>query len=215
VKTQILATAILLIIAARSEASQPQTILESATTSLDGLRIPLTVDQFQYLGCRFHLDQPTNIEAIGGRIWRDTADTTVFGAIATLTSPNGFPELTPKTFSPIAVTTFTTPISNQDTNDLLVPLSVLLQPGDYAIIFGSNRFGATGKSAMDRPYSETSQASFFLGQISSTLSNGNWVNYSGFNNVRFLVIGTPVPEPSTLALFAIGCVAIGCRRRRA
>jgi hypothetical protein len=32
-------------------------------------------------------------------------------------------------------------------------------------------------------------------------------------SVNISTVGSPIPEPSTLALFAIGCAAIGCRRR--
>ena len=94
----------------------------------------------------------------------------------------------------------------------IVPLSALLQPGDYALIFGTGGFGAYGWATMPNRHADTSQASFFWGSPRAD-NYIAWANSSGHHNLRFLVNGTVVPEPSTLLLTALGMPLLLRRRR--
>ncbi len=188
------------------------TILESATPPASIFAFPLALDQFQYEGCRFHVSQLTLVDHVGGDAGGDPGSGQLFAAIAALTSPNGFPDLTPKEFQPLAITTFVPSLAD---GDKLVPLSVLLPTGDYGLIFGSDRFGATGNGGVSRQHVETLQASFFQGSIESTTSNGVWNNDSGLHNERFLVFGTTVPEPAaSMMVILSGCIVISVNRNR-
>ncbi len=82
----------------------PTTILESATSPIVKLDNPVVLSRYQFEGCRFHISQPVLVSQIGGDIGGDTtSDPTLFGVIVSLQTPNGFPNLNPVDFEPLAV----------------------------------------------------------------------------------------------------------------
>ena len=109
-------------------------ILESAELGFTGQLLGPTVWGQQFLGSRFHLTQPVQVTAIGGHLAADFVET-LFAAIVSLPSPRGLPGFAPHSIdtSAIASTLFTPP---QPSADVLIPLSVALGPGDYALVFG-------------------------------------------------------------------------------
>jgi hypothetical protein len=138
----------------------------------------------------------------------------LFAAVAAIDSPQGFPADTPYTFQPIAVETFTPATGSVDT---IVPFATVLEPGDYSIIIGSNLFGASGKGYMDFMSGDIGQPSYFKGDTGNIFHIGaTWHENPGpnFHNIRFVVNGIVVPEPSTAALLVIGCVVALVVRRR-
>jgi hypothetical protein len=200
------------------------TILETATRGPSGNIAGVSLVASTDIGARFHLDHETLIDHIGGEFFQDGDPSALtFGAITAL-SPSGFPVGGPSTFQPLAETTFVA-VQGQDL-DLMIPLSVTLPPGDYALIFGGNRFGATtsndnGPSSMPFNNVPTSQASFFTTNpviyASEAVQDENppWSNATNPNAAfRFLITGTPVPEPSTVILAALGGLALLANRRR-
>ena len=100
--------------------------------------------------------------------------------------------------------------------DVLTPLSVLLNPGDYAVIFGGpGQFGATKQGSMasnniDLP---AGVGSYFFWNVN------NWQN-GEFSSARFVVEGdvvrvrNAVPEPITAALGLMGLGVLGMATRR-
>lgn len=202
--------AILLCLAIDARGADSVTILESATVGPSGQGTGPTIASFQYVGARFHISKPTLVDHVGGYLGDVISGPfTIFGAITSITSPTGFPSVRPSDFQPLAVTTFDVGSPNQDE---LVPLNVLLQPGNYALIFGSGRFGATGKGQMPRGNHDTSQASYFIGEFPN-INNSGWRNESGFRNMRFLVTGTVLPEPTTYGMLAFGAFAVLAARQ--
>ncbi len=123
----------------------------------------------------------------------------MFGAIIGLSSPTALPLGRP--FNPgevLASTIFTAPSFS---DDVLIPLSVTLPPGDYALVFGSGLFGATGRGAM--PLNNTD----IPGSASYFTWNGNlnvWMD-TQFRNLRFVVLGNPVETPDAAALDHFKC----------
>jgi hypothetical protein len=196
-----LAAAVAFVIVASSY-SNADTFLESATLGSTQRINGSTLATFQYIGARFHLDSRTIIDHIGGHIGGDNVpgESLLFGAIAHLSGPNALPSGTPADFEPIAVAIVPAVFRS---NDLLVPLHAVLDPGDYALIFGSGRFGAMGKGIMPNTNTDTVQASYFIGSFPS-LDTSMWKNAAP-SNVRFVVMGTEVPEPTTfvIALMAV------------
>jgi hypothetical protein len=167
----------------------------------------------QYLGARFQVGSTVQVDHIGGHL--SVAVGEIFGAIIPLPPGNtALPALPPSQIAALALaeTTFTGPSHSAD---VLVPLSVVLPPGNYALVFGSGQFGATGQGNMPGDDTDTAQASYFY---FTTFNGGtdSWHDDS-FHNTRFVVTGTPaaaVPEPSSLALLGLGGLALAVWRRR-
>jgi hypothetical protein len=189
-------------------------ILESATLGNPSQGNGTILGPQQYVGARFHLTLPTQVDRVGGFIGPTGGNSaTVFAAIAALASPDGFPAVRPSDFQPLAATTILLPSEMSEVEDHVVPLSVLLQPGDYALIFGSGRFGGVGVGQITRGNPETAQASYFLGSFPNTTTN-LWRNESGLVNMRFLVYGTTVPEPTAAVLATLAAPLVMRLRRR-
>jgi hypothetical protein len=174
-----------------------------------------TVDRFQFVGARFSLSQTTHITSIGGVFelsGPDLGNLQLFASIAAL-GPNGFPAGLPPTFNPLAVTTFTPNYS--PTADTLVSLPITLPPGNYAAIFGSNRFGATAGGFLPKMSGDIGTPSFLIGGIHDTAGNSSEWSNDGISNERIVVLGSVVPEPSTVALLGTALVgATSWRSRR-
>jgi hypothetical protein len=152
---------------------------------------PMGGNTAQFLGVRFHLNETILVDNIGGHL---SGNGSLFGAITPLSSFNAFPAGDPLSFVPLAQVTFT---PTELSTDIRVPLSVTLNGGDYALIFGSGRFGATGFGSMANNNIDSASANYFQGD------SGFWQNSSQVQNVRFVITGTVVPEPSVTALLGI------------
>ncbi|MCH8840377.1 MAG: hypothetical protein IH831_06800 [Planctomycetes bacterium] len=82
-------------------------------------------------------------------------------------------------------------------------MSLELQAGWYAVVFGSGLFGTSGKGAAVRNGEDLDNPSFFSWQPGA-LGDG-WFDLDVFppefsGNLRFVVEGTIIPEPISLAL---------------
>src|SRR6185369_4834197 len=97
----------------------------------------------------------------------------------------------------LASTTFTAP--TLASSDVSVPLSVVLSPGDYALVIGTGLFGASGAGVL-----ATNNTS--LGASYLTWNGSSWTNCCNADVVpRLVVYGTTaVPEPTTIALVGVG-----------
>lgn len=193
----------------------------------------------QFLGAKFHLDLTTQVTSIGGNIGGTGS---LFGAIVSLSSPASIPLGYPLLPSEVvaygtfearteAVSYTRSPVSVEQALDL----SVLLEPGDYGVVFGSGLFGATGSGWMA---SSTQQTYSVIGVGKSTaIGTPDYFFYSDFGfgiptswtdrdfsgdlpQVRFFVNGdavvqaSPVPEPEALALWSFGLLAVLTLRHR-
>lgn len=175
----------------------------------------------QFLGARFFVSEPTETTRIGGH-FTNTLD--IFGAVVRLSSAADFPDSADLSTTDVlgAARIFSwSPPFNTGTNIFSAPLSVDLQPGWYALVFGSGLFGTQLSSwggSMPTEHQRLGHPRFF---ISAGLDPGstyrNWSVPAGFSPLMF-VEGTatpaPVPEPATLALLASGLAACGWRARR-
>ena len=162
----------------------------------------------QWIASRFHISETVAVSSVGGNV--ETLTGTLFAALIRLSGPDALPSSSPSTFSPIAVALFN---SGSPSTDFRVPVQATLAPGDYALIFGSGRFGADGDGAM-APMCDDCPGSIFYGDL---FSDAFYTLDPPLSGLRFVVEGnvqpTTVPEPATFILVAGGFLTAVLIRR--
>jgi hypothetical protein len=187
------------------------TVVETATLGATGLTSDLGIGIYddQFLGLRFAIPSAITTTAVGGHFGtvESVGNNQFFGAIIALTDAADFPDSSDLSTSDVLGTTlleFPNPSA-----EISAPLSVTLEPGHYALIFGTGLFGATGGGG-GATLNNTP-----LGSVSWTSYNSppeGWRNVD-LEGARFFITG--IPEPSSLALLALGSLsAVRLRRRR-
>jgi len=188
--------------------SQAQPILETAP--LGTTNGGSTISENQYLGARFSLSTSFLITGIGGHVKSDVGgDRSVFIALIPLSGANLLPA--DSTLSDaIFAKSLLAPYNDVGPYPFQVPETIisthiLLDAGDYGVVFGSGLFGATGAAWM--PLSGPIQNLPWLFAMNRFIADE-------FRNldeqpIRFVVQGDPVsvPEPSTASLFLLAAVA--------
>jgi hypothetical protein len=128
------------------------------------------------------------VTAVGGHLAADFTET-LFAAIVRLTSPNGLPAFAPRSIGSLALASalFIPPRSS---GDVLTPLSVALEPGAHALIFGGADsaveffpFGARGTGIMTVNNLSVLTWSYIRGDTA------RWVDDPDLAGARFVVEG--------------------------
>ena len=132
-------------------------IYESATLGATGRLGGAILSDSQFLGSRFSLASSAIVTSIAGHI---AGIGTLFGAIVELCGPNALPTGSP--LSGTEVVASGTFVATAPSSEQILPLSVLLNPGDYAVIFGSGQFGATGVGVMPGGVTTIGSPSYFF-----------------------------------------------------
>lgn len=184
----------------------------------------IAIASFQFIGWRFQVSETLQVTDIGGRFDYGVEDAPIFGAIAPLDSPQGFPIGLPSELGLVSLaSTLFSPINNDNNPKgvvFLTPLSVTLSPGYYGLIFGSNLLGSprSGSSALtiSRDQKDLPGTSYFSGDDTSPdgiTVPGTLFPWRVAGNTRDLyfvikanpVVSTSIPEAnSTLPLLALG-----------
>lgn len=164
-------------------------IHESATMGAYGQLSGWGFDDQTFYGSRFYVEVPTEVTAIGGHLL-DYIEGSIFGVIVSLSGYNALPQGGPfYSWEVMASTTFEL---SDVSMDFRVPLSVTLEPGYYALVFGAGRFGASSSAVGLLAYegqNTISGASFF------GWNGYYWANTSfGSDPPRFVVEGTAVQQ---------------------
>ena len=225
-------TAVLLLAAPISGPSRAAVILETAAPGPTPFGSGATaLGSHQWMAARFSLDTRTRITRVGGHLrGAGTNDlNTLFAAVVTLDGPEAKPFLG----------TTTDPSAGIDLNDVVahtvfdlpsyasthvtLPLTMTIEPGDYALVFGSGLFGATGSGAMPGNNPARLDQLSLLGwwetfNIPSTGErlwqwNDQTDVFSGQTR-RFVVEGFAVPELASSTAFALSALIIASARRR-
>jgi hypothetical protein len=166
-------------------------LFETATLGKTGEVGGIAVSD-QVLGARFYVDSPLQVEEVGGHLLGRPPGAeghgTIFAAIVRLSGPSAFPTEAPGSLNVLAFTTFEAPFPSQD---VVVPLSVSLEPGYYGLIFGGRGlFGCSGEGSMPDNNTEIPEnTSFFLW---STGRANAWLSASA-NGARFVIKGRTAP----------------------
>lgn len=167
-------------------------------------------------GARFYLEHVSLVTGVGGhfvRNWESPENDRLFGAIVSLSGPRDYPDSENlSTDDVLADTYIKLPATSADVRG---PMNLLLQPGWYAIVFGSYYdgeylFGAGGLGAMPRNNADVGDPSY----IFASRNTPGWAElYSNFRDVRYVVRGFVIPEPSAAVLMALASVGV-CQQAR-
>ncbi len=185
------------------ERAEAAVIHESASFGGNVPTASAVVSNIQFLGSRFSTTVPVQVTEVGGNIGSGGE---IFAAIVALPSPTGLPSFAPTEIenNALAGTIFD---AGSASTDVLTPLAVFLPPGDYALVFGSGAYGATGSECMQDVNTDLPGASRFFGDKNQ---GDIWIN-TALTNRRFVVQGSIVPIPAALPLFASALSIIGFR----
>jgi hypothetical protein len=170
--------------------------LESATMGPGGRTGGHSVSANQLIGWRFHVTSPTAVTHVGGHL--GSVSGYVFAALVSLNSLDAIPAGAPLPEQVVAKTLLTPPAL---TADMRVPLSAMLTPGSYALIFGSGQFGATGRALMpdvQQADIEPTTSSSFIAWRQTLPGEFRWT--SGPDRLRFVVVGSAVAGPTDFNL---------------
>jgi hypothetical protein len=162
-----------------------------------------------FTGVRFELSQPVITTQVGGH-FVDLSNGTFFGAVVKLNDQNDFPDSgdlsTPDVLG-AAELTFPVP-----SDEVFGDLNLMLDPGWYALVFGSGLFGTSGDGAAPRNGTDINDPMFIGWQPGPGFGWGNLINPI-FRDHRFVVRGIVIPEPASLVLMIIGALCVTRKRR--
>jgi len=164
-----------------------------------------------FTGVRIFFDQPVITTQIGGHFVKNTgADESFFGAIIALDNESDFPDS--GDLSTPDVLGSTSLVFPEPSDEVFGDLDLTLAPGWYALVFGSGLFDATGRGVAVRNGVDIGDPSY-IAYVSS-----RWRNLEGtsipFENHRFVVSGTIVPEPSSAAFVLFASLYVIIKRPR-
>ncbi len=199
-------------LAGKSSVTFAATIFESGTLGPTGIPqgsvAATNISPYVYTGVRFELTQPAITTQIGGH-FVDTAGGSFFGAIIKLDGSDDFPDSGDlSTADVLGSTDLTFPVPS---DEIFGNLSLSLDPGWYALVFGSGLFGTNGDGAAPRNNPDIGNPTYIGFQ---PLSGIGWVDITGpFSDHRFLVHGELTPEPMTIVLGTLSIIFYACSKR--
>jgi hypothetical protein len=168
------------------------------------------VNGFVFNGVRFNLTSPVVTSQVGGHFVGSVGTTdTLFGAIVKLVDENDFPDS--RDLSTPDVLGSTTLAFPEPSAEVFGNLSLALDPGWYALVFGSGLFGATGDGAMPLNNPDIGNPTYIGLQPGGVSGWGDLLNPI-FQNYRFVVRGEIVPETSSIALLLFGFLNVVNKR---
>jgi hypothetical protein len=154
----------------------------------------VNVSPIVYGGVRFRLNSPVATTYVGGHfVGRPDAGDSFFGAIIQLDGDSDFPNSTNLSTSDVRGTTLLT--FPDVSGEVFGELDLLLEPGWYALVFGSGLFNSTGAGASLRNNTDIGAPDYIGVQLGS-----GWGERASQDGKRFFVLGNIVPEPSGLIL---------------
>jgi hypothetical protein len=193
------------------------TIFETGTIGPTGItrnellsqQVPGTnVSNEVFVAARFTLLRPALTTRVGGHFVGGFSTNSLFGAIVHLEDESDVPDSDDLSSSDVIGTTVLTFPDPSD--EIFGDLSVRLEPGLYAVIFGSDLFGTDGVGAAVRNGIDHGTQSYFAWQPGSS----SWHELdSFFANHRFVVEGSIIPEPTTATLIGFLLLSQLSRRR--
>jgi hypothetical protein len=137
-------------------------------------------------GVRFAVTETVTTSSVGGLFYEFAPGGGFYGAVVRLTGPADFPDSTDlSTADVVGAALLNAPVSPNVPEIVSSDLSLTLTPGDYALVFGSGAFGATG--TVVNAYPGVSTPSGFLYGISQHSGSGAWTNTDLVTGLFFLI----------------------------
>ncbi len=196
------AAALLSALLVATPAAQAATIFESGTLGTTGITgedvfnqvvLGANVNANVFNGVRFELNQPALTSDIGGHfVARPGVGGSFFGAVVELADENDFPDSGDlSTPDVLGHATLNFPEPSSEANGTL---ELFLDPGWYALVFGSGLFSSGGSGAAVLNNSDINAPDYFAFN-----ENIGWFELDGFlSDFRLTLGGVVVPEPPTI-----------------
>lgn len=203
---------------AMANISNAEVLFESGTLGTTGVSwsdgasrtFPIvSVSPHVFTGVRFHLDQPVLTTSVGGHFVSPSGGE-FLGAIVALDDAMDFPNSgNLSTPDVLGRASLTFPTSSAE---VFGNLEVSLQPGWYALVYGSGLFGVSGSGGAPANNSDIGNPTYIAFQPGSGVS---WIDLATFvTDLRFVVEGSVIPEPSTLVLILLTSLTFVIRSQR-
>ena len=189
------------------------TIFESGTLGPTGLAqgsvAATNINSNVFTGVRFQLSQSVITTQVGGH-FVSQSNGIFFGAVVKLESENDFPNSNNLSTSDVLGTstlTFPSPSAEVFGN-----LNLSLEPGWYALVFGSGLFGTSGDGAAPRNNLDLGNPTYIGWQPGT-----GWLDLTSlstiFQNHRFVVLGDVVPECASSILMIVAALLLSSKTR--
>ena len=210
--------AVVLVLATWTDAKAETILFESGALGptgvtwqegLDGEVQGSSVSDQVFSGVRFELTQPILTTEIGGHFFSPNGGE-FFGAIVALDDENDFPNSEDLSTSDVlGVTSLVFPV---DSAEAFGDINLSLDPGWYALAYGSGLFGVDGEGGMVLNNPDIGNPTYLARQLSP-----GWFNLSDlsdakdFVDFRFVIKGTIIPEPASVSLVVAGLLCFRFR----
>ncbi len=177
---------------------------------LDEIVFSTGVESNVFSGVRFEIEKPILVTKIGGHFIGHPLNPSngFFGALIQLENKTDFPDSgNLSTADVLGVTTITFP---ETSGVVFGDLTAMLDPGWYAMVFGSGLFGTSAVGSAIRNGIDDGLQSYIAWQ-----PGVGWFEMSSsFVNHYFVVEGHIIPEPSTISLLGTCGIVLLLKHRR-